>query len=592
MILRRAVRALLTPALLSAFLIVAVQLAPAQYQIRQDGRLFDANPQIGSGGFNSAIRPTTPFLAGNAIATGNVRGGQSLRSFSPISNRSAFRTELGTSTLNDFRRDSVSLFDLQASSGLPAAGGQFARGFLDPAVVAPSGLLLNQRLRANVGAIFASDSSGFIRPLGQPIDTRLGTTSTLQPLGTTRGVGDTRLGADGLIPSRLGSRLPSVRGETLPGDGFGRRFGAPGGAGQSGGARIGNRDAQTSPSIADRLRSEGAAGFDPTNRRLETALDTRIETPIATRIESPLGTRLSGLGPDAGVNDLLTGSRRGMDIASDSGTSLGGIVGRDGFIYREPVDGLAGDGVAQDSSVEAANARITRAVLPGADVFTDLQLALELEAAPDSAWFREMASALDAQVPEGATSVDRPEMDPEMFRREMLETPLATFAGGAETPFNELLREAEALMTSGDYFDAANRYSRAATLAPYNPLPQLGRAHALLAAGDYYSAARALVGALETHPELTRLRIDLTLLLGGGEIVDIRRADIRQRLENSDDPRLRFLLGYLEYYTNFTSSGLREFEQAAATAPPGSFIARFPHILKQSNRPASDAAAE
>ncbi len=61
-------------------LIVLAVFAPAvhaQQYIGQNGRLLDANSQIGSGGFN-ATRTVSPLLSANAIATGNVGRGFSL----------------------------------------------------------------------------------------------------------------------------------------------------------------------------------------------------------------------------------------------------------------------------------------------------------------------------------------------------------------------------------------------------------------------------------------------------------------------------------------------------------------------------------
>lgn len=82
----------------------------AQQYIGQNGRLLDANSQIGSGGFN-ATRTVSPLLSANAIATGNVGRGFSLRSTAPIRSPYTFRANLGSASLSGFRRDSVSVAD-------------------------------------------------------------------------------------------------------------------------------------------------------------------------------------------------------------------------------------------------------------------------------------------------------------------------------------------------------------------------------------------------------------------------------------------------------------------------------------------------
>ena len=110
-------------------LIILAVFAPysaAQQYIGQNGRLLDANTQIGGNGLN-ATRPVSPLLSGNAVATGNVGRGFSLRSFSPIASPYAFGTGLGSGTLSAFRRDSVSVSDSSFSYG-----GLTPRVYYDP----------------------------------------------------------------------------------------------------------------------------------------------------------------------------------------------------------------------------------------------------------------------------------------------------------------------------------------------------------------------------------------------------------------------------------------------------------------------------
>src|SRR5262252_1190504 len=85
--------------------------ASAQTPVNNSGRLLDANPAVGGSRING-FQPGSSFIGGNAYATGNVRGGMALRSFSPISDPNAFRGSLGSSSLSDFVRDSVSVGDI------------------------------------------------------------------------------------------------------------------------------------------------------------------------------------------------------------------------------------------------------------------------------------------------------------------------------------------------------------------------------------------------------------------------------------------------------------------------------------------------
>jgi hypothetical protein len=143
-----------------------------------------------------------------------------------------------------------------------------------------------------------------------------------------------------------------------------------------------------------------------------------------------------------------------------------------------------------------------------------------------------------------------------------------------------MMLKAEELMRAGHFYEAADRYRAAHQLDPANPLPLIGRGHALLAAGDYRSAAHALIAGIQRYPDITRFAIDLKSLMGGGENVDIRRADIMQRLERKENPALRFLLGYLEYHGGQPERGLQNLEKAAANPLADATIHRYPKMLR------------
>ena len=53
------------------------------------------------------------------------------------------------------------------------------------------------------------------------------------------------------------------------------------------------------------------------------------------------------------------------------------------------------------------------------------------------------------------------------------------------------------------------------------------------------------------------------------------------RLEKQDDARLRFLLGYLEYYGGDQVTGMRNIERAAELDRGQSIISRFPDMLRK-----------
>ena len=168
----------------------------------------------------------------------------------------------------------------------------------------------------------------------------------------------------------------------------------------------------------------------------------------------------------------------------------------------------------------------------------------------------------------------------EQFLTRVFEAPLQTFVGQSASAVNDELRKAETAMALGRYCDAVRHYERVRVLDPANPLPLIGKGHALLAAGEYVSAAVSLLSGLERFPELARFHVDLTALMGSGEIVDIRRADLMRQLARNDDPQLRFLLGYLEVHSGLIEFGMQNQEKAAREAEPGSLIRRYPGMIR------------
>ena len=102
-----------------AVLLLGAGLAGGQETNRLDFRLNetgtgDASSQLGSGGYNQAPVPSYVANTADLYITGNVTAGRSFRAFSPVADPSSFYLPLGSSGLDDFRRDSVSVTDVLA----------------------------------------------------------------------------------------------------------------------------------------------------------------------------------------------------------------------------------------------------------------------------------------------------------------------------------------------------------------------------------------------------------------------------------------------------------------------------------------------
>ena len=59
-----------------------------------------------------------------------------------------------------------------------------------------------------------------------------------------------------------------------------------------------------------------------------------------------------------------------------------------------------------------------------------------------------------------------------------------------------------------------------------------------------------------------------------------RELAVLRQLERREDPQLRFLLGYLEYYTGDKTHGVENLDKAADAAEFGTIIKRFPDMLR------------
>lgn len=527
----------------------------AQVPMDTSGRLMDANPMIGGTRFNDRVQPFSPMIGGNPYATGNVRGGLSLRSFEPISDTTAFRGTLGSSSLSDFIRDSVSVADIYSPNYGMGIG---PRPYFDPGGTVPTVGYLQNRYTA-----YRDRQDGSVGTVGNPL---LAAPGLLNYGGSV---------SPPLPPARPNNALtpPSSAGSMLMPAPLGEAN-APG-TGVFGVHALGPRVPQSMQAPGALNPGDGPAspspwwpaGREPVPTTPTTRLDLRERAmPIGTPIDALL----------RGDSAALLESRRPSILPPPPAVATGATAA--------PARTATG---ATESPVEAPTPPVRiptlrdTSMLPGHDKFTDMRLALTLAKDPSASWWTEMQDALREAGPTGAREAQaRAAMEAQEFLNSVMNSPITTFVGQEQTLINDELLKAEGLLHIGQYYDAAAKYQYVHMLDPTNPLPLVGRGHALLAAGDYLSAAIQLVRGFERFPDLTRFEVDLRSFLGDGEIIDIRRADLMNQLARGEDAQLRFLLGYLEYYTGDKQRGLDNLERAAETADIGSLIRRFPDMLR------------
>jgi hypothetical protein len=543
-----------TPKALLVAVLVAAGAAPwatAQYAV--DMRANVAPPTAGRTGilnpgvtslnpYGNYRRPAPPML-GQLSSSGLLGRGMSLRVASPIPSATSFRASLGSSALASFRRDSVAA----SSPGLNVQ--TFSQPYFDRSATVPTA----GYLQGFVGLGPQAQHSTGVAPLNLRMEAR--------PLyeASDQSLAQGGAGAVGLMPGS--APLPTPQWATVDGAVTSSVFGLE------------------PPRVQVPTEADLYQGRTRPIDALERSLTLNPLDPTQPGAQSD--QRRLALPGDA-IGDLLSGDLyAGAPGWRQPGMAPGGDFPTEPGLILPPRETGADTAAASPRMPGLPETTLTDPrLLPGADLFNDMRMALALQTDPNAAWFTEMQDIIRAQPELAAEAGARAAEDTTTFLDQMLSTPLKSLVGGSSDAVNDQMLKAESLMEIGHYREAADRYQTASMMDRVNPLPLIGRGHALLAAGDYRTAAFSILQGLQRFPDVARFRFDLQALMGGGEIIDIRRADIMKRLEQREVPELRFLLGYLEYHSGDTQRGLENLERAAEDPRASAIMARYPALLK------------
>ncbi len=577
-------RALLRVLVLTISASSAVAQVARPVDNRVDGRILDANNQVGAGGFNAPLTSPDPNAA-NLFITGNVTGGRAFRGFSPIRDSSSLFLSLPTAQLGTFQRDSIGLGDVTAwrspalvspfylpSSTVTSAGGvgwgvtPAASGNLGGAMAVPrvdlfTGKPLSLDLALNPGQ--STPSSGTLdprylprstittTPLTRPTDTL---TSWLTPLtdneeassslrlaesplfGLPRGPGgsDSDLTATG--GSGYAAPTPAYGGQTAPRSNLLERLfqtGTPA------------SPPEVAPTLFGGAPSRDLLTGKPQTSAARSPLELQTVAPIA-----PLTTPMAGAGEPESAAVAEPTPPNPYEPSAGAPYNPAEFVPSQGSRYQD-----------FQRAVRSAGASPTgRKTLP-----------VEARGGEEAGGEE---TPTKAAVPAGPFDAGLSHL------QQLLEETPRSFAAKVDTDLNRRIRKAEALLRQGEFYNAAGQYAMAAALAPDDPLVRLGQGHAYLAAGDYLSAVYYLTQGLERFPEVAHFKLNLYDFVSDPNILDIRRADLDTKLEKHEDFRLRFLLGYAEYYGGLKDYGRLQLQRAAEEAPADSLIARFPKMLE------------
>jgi len=173
---------------------------------------------------------------------------------------------------------------------------------------------------------------------------------------------------------------------------------------------------------------------------------------------------------------------------------------------------------------------------PGQDAFHDLLMAILAE---ETAAVRAAADA-GGEAADGGAEMAMPPRQPGTLV-------IHSLAGRNKDIFNRFMTEAQTLMSRGQYYDAAARFSSAAVANPQNPLSQMGAALAMFGAGEPVSAAFRLRRAMEIFPPIMEVQMAVAEMMNAATFAN--RLDELDGLLGeqtpSDSPMLLLLATYM-----------------------------------------------
>jgi tetratricopeptide (TPR) repeat protein len=507
----------------SAVLAVAGLAMPvaAQQQAGGNGRALDANTQVGSGGTN-AVQGQVDYRARNDVVTGNVSGGRGFQGSVNYSAPGEFRGNLGSNQLFDYRARSLGSSPLISDNVRNAAlsarggGGQSAvsvyRGFSGVTGFADE----------FGGGVVALD--GGSRGIFSASSLKVG--GDISPLlsGSTRPITGDTLGAevreDGGTTVFSASPLLGIRRTELPA----------------------LSPYQPEAQIDRRAQPEE----DPLDVSTQPALDfglgetSRIEGQRVGQMAGSIVNMPSDVEPGDAPPGLVIGQQlQSLLISNRAGETLDQRVQRlESMIFKrtDPAVNRPGSEVYKQliEQLREQSAKPAEQQQPMEEDTLDIGLEeveeeklTEAEKIAADAMKRayevygtqkEDGEATDGVEPapaegEAAETEAVPESIDKLLSQLRTDLPrVGSLAADAEDRANKLMKQAEAALAAGEYFDAEAMYRQAKINAPQNPLATVGLIHAQMGAGLIRSASANLHKLFEEHPELINVRYEADVL--------------------------------------------------------------------------------
>jgi hypothetical protein len=513
----------------------------AQQRVGDEGRALDANPRVGSGGYNTGpIRDNYRYNPNNVI-TGNVTGGREFRGHVPYTDPREFRGNVAGQDSD--RLIARSLGAVQPYTDQPTVGQYEPFYGKRLATPAPQGFALYGATGTYVQAPAPLPSSNQISNM---LDNRLAPRPS-----------------DLMIPGPIDpqTNLPTVL-SASPLMGV-RQFRAGDPADID---YLRNYSSARDENALDRLRldplllrqmhDEITIEVDPNTgqnveRRPAGQVSGTLQRPYETPQNDPLGQRIASTPindqPLAGnVRATGTAYNRVLVPAHQQSSQYAEMERRLRRYYedrlqtdedrnREYLKQLRARDAADKTAIagKEGGPALTNQTTPNAN-------ALNL---PNYARIGQELANQRLPAGGGAGAVNVPAVKPKPMQ-------IASIAEGVQTPgLAKLLKTAEDLTKEGKFGPALEQYEAAAQLAPNNPLVLVGLASAELSVGYYRKAELHLRAAMRGDPVVLMAQFDLRGMLGREKIeaivTDLKDVAFKQE----KDAGVALLLAFIAYNT-------------------------------------------
>jgi len=509
-----------------SFLVQIGSVGLAQQYASQDGHFLDANPRLGSMGINPNARldALVPRVNNNLYITGNITGGGSFQGIIPYRSPMEFQGALGSSTLSNFRRDSVGVNNL--SSSLPARQPfvdysrtltgirqrQVVRSheFYQPKRVATTPFTVRNNLQYNQNLA--------MRPLEQPnFSLNVSKPRQFNPFKPLGAAGEKPEWLEGPTADLLQGKTPT---ETTP-ELIQPLVPGQGALAQSQNLLPSDLRIQPMQPLTDQQDVDQSVPslFTSENRDL---------TGQTVQQEQEL---LGALGTGIGIETLAGGE----NPLAPTGTQLQerGKIDLSGMPPVGINSAMPGTGTPEEDSDQIKVSPLAD-LLPESSNLLPNQSSLKRE--KPSYWPKPFQPNLSVT---GMPKTSLTPSGPSQYQ--------SNFEAQSRQQFQANMQQAAAWLQKGRFYRAADAYSTAIVYDYASGAAHQGKAHALFGAGEYMSAAYFLYQALTLDPKLAKQRTDLRKLFADEKKFPSRLKELNDWQTKSNAAELKFLQGYVLY---------------------------------------------